>query len=343
MIRWLYAAAAVATVTIAVSANPVEREIRSVGPAQQMFQAGKIPILQFDEFVDTTMKYDDSATMSHFYTLPNRVGDDSLNVRFDSPFETFGFVGALVSLFNMSGQNMGPMGHPDMRVTFAWSGLRDDGDAGYPVQSVVSVDVPNAAINFSVARRPVYNFVDFSQLRHPIENNPDTSFHIIITSPPRDDTAAVHDTLCLSYDDANHPTSRSGLYDGRREVWEKLINLAGIRRGYNFAIRAVVSNGPVQYVVDPDGHLTPLSFVLGSAYPNPFNSTARINFSVPPGVPYNLAVFDAAGRERLEFPTGQGKGTGFLTLDGRDLTAGVYFLRLTTPTGSKVQSITYLK
>jgi hypothetical protein len=78
------------------------------------------------------------------------------------------------------------------------------------------------------------------------------------------------------------------------------------------------------------GILTPREFVLGDAYPNPFNPTTIIPFTLNESAKINLSVFDVSGRnvatlinaERME------AGTHHVKFDANDLSSGVYFYQL---------------
>jgi hypothetical protein len=88
----------------------------------------------------------------------------------------------------------------------------------------------------------------------------------------------------------------------------------------------------------------PANWWLGEPRPNPFGSSVRIAYRVPPGAGNaGVAVFDAAGRliRRLRAAGGGGSGDGGeyeATWDGRDaggrrVASGVYFMRLQPASG----------
>ena len=69
-------------------------------------------------------------------------------------------------------------------------------------------------------------------------------------------------------------------------------------------------------------------FFLSTNYPNPFNPTTTINFTLPVEGIVTLKVFDIQGRElRTLLNEGRNVGTHSLTFQGDDLSNGVYFLR----------------
>jgi hypothetical protein len=83
----------------------------------------------------------------------------------------------------------------------------------------------------------------------------------------------------------------------------------------------------------------PQGFTLSQNVPNPFNSSTVINFSLPEAGHVTLSVYDILGREvtRLldaSFPPGiHAVPWDARDSNGRELASGVYFYRLTTPTG----------
>ena len=82
--------------------------------------------------------------------------------------------------------------------------------------------------------------------------------------------------------------------------------------------------------VDQDGYGDPSSFELFAAYPNPFNSSTTITFSVGQvSKPVKLAVYDLNGRLVAELVNGRlSAGRHTTVWDGASLAAGVYLIRL---------------
>ncbi len=77
-------------------------------------------------------------------------------------------------------------------------------------------------------------------------------------------------------------------------------------------------------VVTPQG-----TFLLGSAYPNPFSSSTRIGFELPAAQDVTLTVYDVLGREVAVLMNGVAQaGKTFVDFDAASLPSGVYFYRL---------------
>ncbi len=95
----------------------------------------------------------------------------------------------------------------------------------------------------------------------------------------------------------------------------------------------------------PGDNSVPYEFALNPAFPNPFNSTLQLNYSLPEQADYRLAIFDASGRltaliDRGNAPAGQYK----TQWDAAGIPSGIYFLQLES-VGQKSlsQKITLIK
>ena len=88
----------------------------------------------------------------------------------------------------------------------------------------------------------------------------------------------------------------------------------------------------------------PSAFALSSIYPNPFNSTATISFSVPASGNVNLAIYDVLGRKVLEsgyfIPSA---GTFRIPLTPDAWSSGIYWVSLKYLGAEVVGKMSYLK
>jgi hypothetical protein len=83
-------------------------------------------------------------------------------------------------------------------------------------------------------------------------------------------------------------------------------------------------------VEEPVAVGAPLSHLMARNYPNPFNPTTTIRYSVPVSGHVNLAVYDLQGREVAVLVNGiQTAATYAVTWDGSGFPSGVYFCRVT--------------
>jgi hypothetical protein len=103
---------------------------------------------------------------------------------------------------------------------------------------------------------------------------------------------------------------------------------------------AVAMNVPHESPVSPE------SFSL-SAYPNPFNPTTTISFTLPKAGNVKLSVFDVTGREvTIALPcaaTRYSAGEHHVAFDGSALTSGEYFVRMEAGGLTKTQKIMLVK
>jgi len=73
----------------------------------------------------------------------------------------------------------------------------------------------------------------------------------------------------------------------------------------------------------------PVAFELGDAFPNPFNPSTTINFSLAETADASLKVYDVAGAEVASLVSGlTAAGEHSVTFDAASLTSGVYFYTL---------------
>lgn len=93
----------------------------------------------------------------------------------------------------------------------------------------------------------------------------------------------------------------------------------------------------------------PTATSLGQAYPNPFNGSARIRFTVASPSAVSLVLFDGLGRRVRTLLHGQvSPGSFRLAWDGTDETghqvaSGVYFVRLAAGSFQQTERLTYLR
>jgi len=71
-----------------------------------------------------------------------------------------------------------------------------------------------------------------------------------------------------------------------------------------------------------------VKFNLYAAYPNPFNSMLRVDYSLPMTADIRLNVYDLWGRTVAELVSGRAQaGSHTAMFDGSGLASGVYMLR----------------
>ena len=78
-----------------------------------------------------------------------------------------------------------------------------------------------------------------------------------------------------------------------------------------------------------EGGALPVSYALHQSFPNPFNPTARIRFSLPAAAHVVIEVYNIVGQRVMVLQEGVLQaGTHEVLLDGSRLSSGVYFYRM---------------
>jgi surface protein len=103
----------------------------------------------------------------------------------------------------------------------------------------------------------------------------------------------------------------------------------------NGGIDTLVVNFVVNVLLDTDlgkDETNPLGFHLAQNFPNPFNPTTQISFTLPSSATVRLEVFNSLGQPVSVIAEGQlPAGAHTYAFDGAALSSGVYLYRLTTP------------
>ena len=81
--------------------------------------------------------------------------------------------------------------------------------------------------------------------------------------------------------------------------------------------------------VGDDWQIARLNFSLASIYPNPFNSTATIEYQVPYATVITLSVYNQLGQVVKTLVQGKSlPGSHVAAFNGAELPTGLYFIRL---------------
>jgi len=85
-------------------------------------------------------------------------------------------------------------------------------------------------------------------------------------------------------------------------------------------------------------------FYLFPAYPNPFNSTTNIKYTIPKAANVSLKVFDVLGNHvKIIVSKFNVPGTYYVQFDGTGLASGVYFYRLDASGQTKIEKFLLIK
>ncbi|MBP7310557.1 MAG: T9SS type A sorting domain-containing protein, partial [Candidatus Cloacimonetes bacterium] len=95
--------------------------------------------------------------------------------------------------------------------------------------------------------------------------------------------------------------------------------------------------------------LVPLVTELKQNYPNPFKGITNISWILEKDEPISVDIYNLKGQKVKSFYNGLGKkGRQVLSWDAKDnngqsVASGIYFYRLNTPEGSKVQKMMVMR
>ena len=90
--------------------------------------------------------------------------------------------------------------------------------------------------------------------------------------------------------------------------------------------------------------LLPGRYVLGDAYPNPFNAQCIISFSIPKETRVKIDVFNILCQKVATLLDDEKEaGEHSIKFDASDISSGVYFYRLVTDDYVRTKSMTLLK
>ena len=108
--------------------------------------------------------------------------------------------------------------------------------------------------------------------------------------------------------------------------------------GFNINLFTFLRTGGTG-IGDPE-ELSPQGFHLEQNYPNPFNGETRIRFFLPSASRVNLSVYNLLGGLTEELlATEMSPGLHEVTWDGEDTASGIYFLKLTSPLGTRIRTL----
>ena len=133
------------------------------------------------------------------------------------------------------------------------------------------------------------------------------------------------------------------------------------REGVNMVLRATVTDGsnsngnkaefatlplPANeaVILSDESADIPAEFSLHKNYPNPFNPTTVIGYSVPQASHVELVVFNLLGQRVQTLISGTVQaGSHQVSMDATDLPSGIYLYRLITPTGTQTRKMILAK
>ena len=115
---------------------------------------------------------------------------------------------------------------------------------------------------------------------------------------------------------------------------------------HKFRLKQIDFDGAFEYSNEIELSVgVPDRYVLESAYPNPFNPNATINFLVAESAPVSVEMYNILGVHvrTLYDGTPDANTTQTLSIDGSDLPSGLYVVRITGTNFTGSQQVTLLK
>ena len=105
-------------------------------------------------------------------------------------------------------------------------------------------------------------------------------------------------------------------------------------------------SGSINQDLNNDGtQLIPSSFDIVGIYPNPFNPSTTISYSIDKIEEINIAAYDTLGNEMEVLYSGiQDVGNhNIVWSPNSDVSSGTYFIKLSTPKNQLISKVTYIK
>lgn len=309
--------------SLALITNAIQGASR--GEPRRLPEAAVLPTStsHLDDPVDTLYWDNQHPATYYFFSYPDPDDDSLYNVRFRAP-DSCKLLGALYKLYLgvdsiYTAPNFAPM---------VWS----MGTDSFPNRSHVLCGdtLPWADIDHFY---PDWFFADLSSFDVHLDSAQwfNVGFTAVLEQPT--DTIAI---IC----DCGVPNTPYSSFMWRG-TWYTMQDL--YTAGYNLYIRAIVDLGTEGVQVLSPGYL-PSAFHLDSPYPNPFNPTTTLRFTIVNAEPVHLTVNDILGRtvttliDRRMSP-----GAYSITVDAASWPSGIYFANLAQGANQQVVKMVLLK
>ncbi len=146
-----------------------------------------------------------------------------------------------------------------------------------------------------------------------------------------------------------HPSAGTGTYvftfTAPGTAGTVTLYAAGVSGGFsgswNNAQNATITVSPVSSVKE---QTTPETFALEQNFPNPFNPTTTIAYSIPASARVVLTVYDLSGRTVAALVNAtQSAGSYRVTFNAEGLASGVYIARLNAGSQTAIRKLALLK
>ena len=122
---------------------------------------------------------------------------------------------------------------------------------------------------------------------------------------------------------------------------------AGLLPGnYKYRLKQIDYNGNFEYfnLTTEINISTPEKYSLSQNFPNPFNPTTSIQFSIPVDGNINIQIFDMAGKEVMTLLNEQKPaGQYSVQVNGNNLSSGIYYYKIKAGNFSAIKKMTLIK
>ena len=215
-----------------------------------------------------------------------------------------------------------------------------------------SVDTVDVYFRFEYNPHPDVN-PNFNTEHVTVVGSGDSSYSVSI---PAQDSANTYSSFLFYVVDRDAPVTITNVDVKMNKVSPgngRLVFQVGnvcIPRNQHLEVNAYWVNTATYGVdVDPDESLIPKKFALYDNFPNPFNPTTQIAVDLPEAASTKITVWNIMGQKVATLYSGNlSAGHHVVNFDGRDqngkqLTSGMYFYRVTAGKYNAIKKMTLLK
>ncbi len=112
-----------------------------------------------------------------------------------------------------------------------------------------------------------------------------------------------------------------------------------------YRLKQLDNNGGYEYLNVVEANINmPVKFELGQNFPNPFNPTTKINYSIPEASSVKLTIYNAIGQVVNVVNDGfKSAGSYTLEVDGSRFNSGVYFYKLEAGNNTQIRKMVLVK
>jgi bacillolysin/thermolysin len=214
--------------------------------------------------------------------------------------------------------------YSDLTSTLSFAVLKADGSNGLPGKILISSDPVSIGAGSTVCNTPNIPISGDFYIACVYNNN---------TYQPA--IASDYNGNSMAYE-----------YNPNSQQWYTLEEVYGSNYNVNLYIRAVLTSATSVTEID---NRIPDKFEISPNYPNPFNPTTSIRYSLPKGENVSVVVYDITGREIAALVNNfQNPGTYVITWNGKnnsgaEVSSGVYLYRIKAGLFIQTRKMIFLK